>query len=770
MGTLTSRLVVSLKDDVSGPAKKVSEALKRAEQQAEAIGKGGFSDRFAQQLANLGLRARDIDKLTDSWRTYARSQGLAERSSEWTRAQTSRIRAWENANISALRHVAREQEHLAVASNRLATGGGAHRSGVGLGLGMSMPGMLGVGAGLLAGHRAKEFAKKSVVSAAEFDIAVRKQRNFVDISKEDQDRILIPQAKKIGQDTQFTNLDVVKAQTSTMQGLPGGMDAKVRVEVAAAIMNNVKNYAMLMEADLEESADGIRSFLQQTNKDISTKEKAIAESTRTTNLVIKMAKLGGMNNDDIQQHMKFGAATATASGLSDTTIAALGALARRSGLRGAESGVFMRAAASKLVAPTSQGLDALTAAGIDYNKFTKMPGGLNVGNLQSFTKRRFGRGFTAGQIERLDDVLSNPEVVGNKDEFIKEVTPIIAEGFKKNKKGKLTAQDSTKIAKLAGDFHKLSVESVDTEGLLNAIMNSKMGIALLNKFFTDKHGGKAAILATHWDQFKADRAELEHVAQDPEFAARKAKDVMDGLGGSLERLKGSVETLMLSFGQANEKWLKPLIDKTGETIDAISNSSDKKKIAATAVVATGAVATGAQLAGAGGAFAKGGVIGGATSGLQYMKHDAETGHHARSWLRDLLGIKDEHEPAPWQPGGSARRDDEVRLAMGVHDAKMVPNVDMSKQQPSSMLTNELLSGVDSAQAAGVAFGNAFRAGVAEPLSQAVQDARNAVAQIVAALNFSASPSLNPTAPATFNERFSAIDNTHGMHSDYGIKP
>src|SRR5687768_1633483 len=647
MGTLTSRLVVSLKDDVSGPAKKVSEALKIAEKQAEAIGKGGFSDRFAQQLANLGLRARDIDKLSASWKDYARTQGLAERSSEWTRAQMSRIRSWENANISALRHVAREQDRLSATSTRMATApvGGAHSRTSGIGLGMSVPGMVGVGAGVLAGHRMKEFAKKSVVSAAEFDIAKRKQIVVTDISEEDQKKILITQAKKIGQDTQFTNLDVVKAQTATMQELPPGMTATVKTEVAAAIMENVKNYALLMEADLEESANGIRSFLQQTNKDISTKEKAIAESTRSTNLAIKMAKLGGMSNDDVQQYFKFGAATATSSGLSDTTLAALGALARRSGLDGSTAGVFMRAVSSKLVSPTQEGIQALQASGIDYNKFTKMPGGLNVGNLQSFAKGRFGRGFTKGQIERLDDVLSNPEVVGDRNEFIKEVTPIVAEGFKKNKKGKLGAQDSAKIAKMVGDFHKLSVDSVDVEGLLNAIMNSKMGIALLNKFFTDKHGGKASILATHWDQFKTDRAELEKVTEDPGFAARKAKFMMEGLGGSLERLKGSVETLMLSFGEANEKWLKPLIEKTGNAIDNISNSSDKKKIAATAVVATGAVATGAQLAGFGGSFAKGGLIGGGVGLLQFMKHDSETGSHSRSWLRDLLGIKDEHEPA-----------------------------------------------------------------------------------------------------------------------------
>src|SRR5687768_596802 len=220
MGTLTSRLVVSLKDDVSGPAKKVSEALKIAEKQAEAIGKGGFSDRFAQQLANLGLRARDIDKLSASWKDYARTQGLAERSSEWTRAQMSRIRSWENANISALRHVSREQQRLAQIEQNA-----ANRRG-----GISPGHAIGAGAALITGHRAKEFAKSAIVSAGEFDIAVRKQRAFVDIPKDIQDRLLIPQAKKIGQETKFSNTDVVRAQTATMQSLPANYSSGLRAE------------------------------------------------------------------------------------------------------------------------------------------------------------------------------------------------------------------------------------------------------------------------------------------------------------------------------------------------------------------------------------------------------------------------------------------------------------------------------------------------------------------------------------------------------------
>jgi hypothetical protein len=563
MGSLTSTLVISLKDDVSGPAKKVGAALKNAGKQVEAIGKAGISDRLGSQLAQLGLRAKDIDKVSAAWKQYSTAQGLAGKSSDWTKSQVAQVRTWESATVAALRNVTRERQRFAVQQAKAA-------------------------AGSPTGYKAKDLAKKAVISAAEFDIGVRKQREFVDVAKGIQDRILIPQAKKIGQDTQFSNLDVVKAQTKAMQGLPSGFSGDLRAEVGAAIVESVKNYALTMEADLEGSSEAIRTFLQTTNKDISTKAKAVAEATRATNLMVKMAKLGGMNDEDVQQFMKFGAGTATAAGLSDTTLAALGATGRRGGLRGDELGVFVRAVSSKLVAPTGKGLDALTAAGIDYNKFTKMPGGLSVGNLDALTKRRFGKGLNEGQIERLDSILDDSEVVSSKEEFTKQVSAVIEESFAKTKGGKTKAQDAQKIAKMVGDFHKLSTDSVDAEGLLNAIMtNPKMSIALLNAMFTDKHGGKGSILASKWGEFKESKTALDKVGEDPDFAKHKADEIMGGLGGSFERLKGSVENLTLSIGQAHEAWLKPAMDKTGNAMDAVSNLKPGELAAASTVAAGG---------------------------------------------------------------------------------------------------------------------------------------------------------------------------------------
>lgn len=70
-----------------------------------------------------------------------------------------------------------------------------------------------------------------------------------------------------------------------------------------------------------------------------------------------------------------------------------------------------------------------------------------------------------------------------------------------------------------------------------------------------------------------------------------------------------------------------------------------------AATAASTVAGGTAVAGLGATMFRGGLIAGGIGLLQMMNRDSETGHPVRSWLRDMLGIEDPHEPAPWQPGG-----------------------------------------------------------------------------------------------------------------------
>lgn len=142
---------------------------------------------------------------------------------------------------------------------------------------------------------------------------------------------------------------------------------------------------------------------------------------------------------------------------------------------------------------------------------------------------------------------------------------------------------------MVSDFHKLSTESVNTEGLLSAIMsNPKMGIASLNAMFTDKHGGKAAILASMWEEFRKNKVELDKVGGNPNFAKDKADEIMGGLGGSFERLKGSVENLHLSIGNAHSSWLAPSFDFTSGVMDSFSNLSAATVATTSSVAGLGA--------------------------------------------------------------------------------------------------------------------------------------------------------------------------------------
>lgn len=430
-------------------------------------------------------------------------------------------------------------------------------------------GALGAGAAVVAGYKGKEIGKKAVVSAAEFDIGVRKQRYFNGLDTEQQ-APLIAQAKRIGQETQFSNLDVVKAQTKSMQGLPASFGPELKAQVAQGILENVRNYATVMEADLETSAEGIRSYLQTTGKDISTKEKALAEAQKATNQLVKMAKLGGMNDEDVQQFMKFAGGSGTTSGLTTESLMSLGALARRGGLRGDEAGTFIRSASSKLVSPTRPGLAAMNAAGINHSDYVSMPERLSTAALENQFKTTLGKGFTDEVRKRLDVVNADKDLIKDRANYTKAVTDAVAPILGKKKDGTVRASDTQTAAKAAGIFHKVSQQSVDAERLLDDMMSKNMTLAQLNAVLTDKHGGKGAITQRQWDEFKASREGIKKAGDDPNLAADMAKGIMAGLGGSLENLKGSIDNLILTIGTANEGWLKTAMDAGGSAVDTFS--------------------------------------------------------------------------------------------------------------------------------------------------------------------------------------------------------
>lgn len=243
-------------DAVAASLQKVSaiDAF-RGSQASFASARTAFRD-AATNVARLGAEMAKAEKPTAALgREYAKAQREVRSASAAFEAQKSAViankRALEQAGVP-LSKLAAQERQLAAATNTATAA--LHRRHAALLRSQGRrdaAGTLAAGAGLAAGGAALSVGKKSVVSVAEFDIATRKQREFTDISEAAQKNGLLPQAKKIGQDTQFSNLDIVKAQTKAMQGLPSNITGDLKAEIGQGIIENVKNYALVMEADME---------------------------------------------------------------------------------------------------------------------------------------------------------------------------------------------------------------------------------------------------------------------------------------------------------------------------------------------------------------------------------------------------------------------------------------------------------------------------------------------------------------------------------------
>ncbi|MCX5513372.1 phage tail tape measure protein [Kaistia algarum] len=636
MPNLVSQLIIRLKDEITGPAKGAAGSLKQIDAAAKSAGKGASAE--INKLSEALNRAKDAGAKVDVFQRMRRELPAARsafnQAQERVKALAAEMAALDKPTLTMQRALQRARTDVKRAAEAFDTQkravleakGALAEFGIGIGNLAGAEGRLkasidqttgaltrqaeaeriadqrnrsrmdrirqrreiiGNGAavaGVYLGYKARETGQEAVEQAASFDIAVRKQKAFTGISDDEQSNVLLPQAKRIAQATQFTNIDLVEAQTRTLQGLPMNLP---RAKVAEAITEQAKNYALALGTDMTTAAEAIRGYLASTGKDISTQEKAVREAMRATNMMIRAAKLGGMDDEDVRQFAKYGAASSTVAGFSDETRMAIGAGMRRAGVRGDEAGVFLRSISSKMVAPTPKGLAALTTAGINYDDFTTMPGGgLNADALENKFKLDFGLKFTPEIREALKDVLDDEDVINDRGEFTKAVIEATSDLFVKKSNGDMRAADVNKLVKKIGEFHKFSVESVDVEGLLTTIMKKDPTLAILNAFFTDKQGGRAAILGKGMENFLSDREALTNTPDN--FGDHIATEIMAGLGGSLERFKGSVENSILAIGQANEGLIRLGLDGVGTALDGFSSLSDNAKRAATALGAAAA--------------------------------------------------------------------------------------------------------------------------------------------------------------------------------------
>ncbi|MGR7997185.1 phage tail tape measure protein [Xanthobacter sp. ZOL 2024] len=411
-----------------------------------------------------------------------------------------------------------------------------------------------------------------------YDDLVRYQRAILGITEEQQ-KSLIKQATS-GEIKGFNDIEILHAQTDLAQrGLPA--------DAIAAITDASAKFALALGTDLPTAAKTLEGILFSTGKDLKDTSAAVEAANKAASYATKLAKISGLNEEDVRQFFKYGGAPGSVAGFSDETLGAMAAILRKSNIRGDESGVAVRAFAGKLVSPTKKGIEALGALGLNYGDYTKMPGALSAENLSGSVARNLGKKLSADQIAALKTRLEDPEVVGDQGAFTDAVVDIVGQSFAKAKNGELKAVDSKAIAKVAGGFYKLAVESVDVEKLLRDILAANPTLAQANALFTDRQGARFSILAKGGLPLFNDYVQ-KLLTAGGDFHSKIAEERTAGFSGAMQQAEAAVLNFTTAVGRAWDPQMTAAVSTFGGALQHLSELDPtilKIGTAATAAVA-----------------------------------------------------------------------------------------------------------------------------------------------------------------------------------------
>lgn len=464
--------------------------------------------------------------------------------------------------------------------------------------------MAKVGGALAGGYVASKIAGVSrdvLTTYRKFDDLVRYQRAILGLTPEEQ-KPFIDQAIHAGASTRYNDLQVIEAQLDLAQ-------RGVQRDFIRPIVDAAMQYGQAMNAELPEAAKTIEGILFSTGKHLEDGNTALQVAKHTVNEAVKLAKIGGLDNDDIRGFFKYAGLAGSTAGLSDESIGAMAALMRRSNIGGEEAGVAVRAVAGRLVGPTQQGIAALAAMGIDYGKFTSLPGGLSASNFQTFMALKFGSAVGGRMAAHVGKILADPDVLGSESEFIKQIYGATHGQFGK---GKLRAADANKLTKAITDYYKLSVGKVDSDGLLRAMLGAKPTLGQVNALFGQKQGARVMAFMEDAAKFDEYYNKLKETPQD--FAQHIADERMGGASGAMTREEGSWKNVETAIGRAWDAQITGTFSSIAHLEQSFAELDGETVRAATAAGAFGAGL--ASLAGIAKAFELG--IGGTAAALSTL--------------------------------------------------------------------------------------------------------------------------------------------------------
>lgn len=550
---LESSLVISAQDKTAGAIDKVIKNLDGAIKAVDQFRKA--NEKFADLRGKMNAAQKAVEGAARAM--SASAQPSKEMIANYTRARAAVSQAnrafqqqksivlgakheIEGMGI-AVGHLAAEQERLRRSSDGANKALERQRALEGRRAGRREAIGTAAGAGgLIAAYEGRKLAAATIETYRDFDKNRRALMAFGGLTEQQADP-LVRQAIHGGATSKYNDIQWLEAQKDI---LSRGLSVDATREVVQTAVGPGQAFGI----SLPEAAKLLEGAVFGLGKDTSTAAAAKAGAGRSADLMVRGAKLTGMSSDDIRELYKFGGNAARMGGLSEETLLAFGGLGKKANIGGDEMGVAWRALVARLLSPTQKGKEALAASGINYSQFQRMPASLSVDNFASSIAQQYGVKLDGGARGALQRAFSDPAVFGNAGAFNTAVVDAL-----RGQSGIKGAQDLAKVAKSSERFRQFSVEGVNTNALLAAIMKAIHGgnLAVANAYFGEKQGGRMATALRDEDLFNQVVEKLEHTQEG--FATEISNKMMGGFDGAMSRFEGSVKNLETAIGRAWDK-------------------------------------------------------------------------------------------------------------------------------------------------------------------------------------------------------------------------
>lgn len=362
---------------------------------------------------------------------------------------------------------------------------------------------------------------------------------------------------------------------------------------SAPITEAATNASIVLGRAMNTSAEEAGKMIEGAvfGQGIHLKDPATArlETMRAADMAAIAAKKGAMTPEDIKQLNIYGMAPAHAAGLTPEQVYATGMTFKRANIDGTQAGTFMRAASSRLVAPTTMGRDAmslmLARQGMTLDNFT---GGTDLSPEamdRALAQNGRGRRLTGKGIAKFNELVAKGRESDNPEDDVYASRAAFAAAARESLESSGQTFDKGEVPKIVAHMLRLrdiGMQKIKAGELYDNILHNATQQEKI-KIFGDKQGGRAGSLdSKQYDEY------LESQRHSDGYAQKIAEERMQGFAASMQRLESAFDNFSNKMVQANEKWLTPLMNFGADMANGVAGLSDMSK---QAITAAGALAS-----------------------------------------------------------------------------------------------------------------------------------------------------------------------------------